>query len=436
MIDLSKKVAVIADCGLFSSFAAKLAPSFGKCYYFSPFQTAYPQRIDTAVGEGFEGMERVKYLLEKEDEADIFIFLYNFFPDIQESLRRRGHRVWGGGWGEKLELERWETRQLLQKLKMPVTPAEKIIGMEALRKHLRESEGKKFVKASFYRGDVDSFPHEKYWLSENKLDDIENHLGSPLKHDFEFIVEDEIPDAVEIGYDGPCIDGKFPKKFLQGYEIKETGMISTVVTPEAQSKPVKYVNEKLSPTLENYGYRGFWSTEIRHTAKGESFLIDVTARCGTPSIELLSEMLSDWPEFIWYGAEGLIMPQKEIEKFGICAMVKVNETADQWQPLEIPKEIAPWVKVRNAYRRKGFDYAVPIDKPSVIAGVVGVGNTIIEAVAKCKEHADQLTGYQTEIRTESIDKAIKTIQEGEKYGVKFTDQPLPTREELAKILDK
>jgi hypothetical protein len=435
VIDLSDKTVMFADAGLFASFAAKLAPSFGKFYYYTPFQTAYPQRIDTAIGEGFKGMERVKYLLEKMDEIDLWIFAYSFFPDVQEMLRKAGHRVWGAGWGETLETDRWATREFLKRLKMPVTPAKKIIGTADLRAYLKEHDDK-FVKASFYRGDVESFKHSKYWLSENTLDEIEHHLGSPLKQDFEFIAEDEIPDAVEIGYDGPCIDGRFPSRFLQGYEIKECGMIATVVTPETQADPVEYVNSKLSPALEAFGYRGFWSTEIRHTAKGESFLIDVTARCGTPSIELLSEMLSDWPEFLWYGAEGIIIPQKGIAKFGICAMVKVNETSDQWQPLEIPKEITQWVKVRNAYRRKGFDYAIPIDKPSVIAGVVGIGDTILEAVAACKEHADQLIGYQTEIRTESIAKGLDVIREGEKYGVHFTDQKLPTREEISKILDK
>lgn len=434
-IDLSKKTVCFADAGLFSQFAAKLAPSFGRALYWSPVQQQYPKIIDDAPGKGFDGLERIKEIDDHEDDCDLFVFLYSFFPALQERLRRNGHRVWGAGRGEELETDRWKTRALLQSLGLPVTPAEKIIGMEDLRKFLKGSKGKKYVKASYWRGDVESFPHEEYWRTENKLDAIENHLGSPQKHDFEFIVEDEIPDAVEIGYDGSIIDGQMPEKFLQGYEIKECGMISTVATRRTAANPVLEVNDKLAPALEKYGYRGLWSTEIRQGKDRKPFLIDVTARAGTPSIELLGEMLSDWPLTMWYGAEGLIFPQKEVAKFGICAMVNASEPS-QWQPLDIPDEILPWVKIRNAYRREGLDYAVPIDDPTVIAGVVGIGDTILEAVAKCREHADQLKGFQTNIRTDSIADALKTIDDGNSYAVKFTDEPLPTREQIAKILDR
>ena len=42
----------------------------------------------------------------------------------------------------------------------------------------------------------------------------------------EFIVEDGIPDAVEVAYDGYTIDGKFAKNATFGIEVKDKGLVS------------------------------------------------------------------------------------------------------------------------------------------------------------------------------------------------------------------
>ena len=76
---------------------------------------------------------------------------------------------------------------------LPVQHCEHIIGIDKLRETLKKVKNV-FVKTSFIRGDFETFRHDSYSLSEPRLDEIEQVLG-PLKRNYEFVVEDEIPDA-------------------------------------------------------------------------------------------------------------------------------------------------------------------------------------------------------------------------------------------------
>ena len=201
--DLKSKCIFVVDYGLFASWALKLTEYFGRVLYFCPWKAGFPKSQQFSIGTGLEGVERVTNFWDHIEEADIFFFPDVYDGDLQEHLRDLGYPVWGSGKGEELELLRWQTKMFLKKdLHLPVQPVERIIGITDLREFLLENENK-YVKISLLRGDFETFHHTTYNLSEPILDDIESKLG-PYKFQKEFIVEDAIDEAIEVGYDQGC----------------------------------------------------------------------------------------------------------------------------------------------------------------------------------------------------------------------------------------
>jgi hypothetical protein len=253
-----------------------------------------------------------------------------------------------------------------------------------------------------------------------------------LKDSYEFVVEDDIPDAVEVGYDGFTIDGVFPSHAMMGYEVKDVGMLACVKPYKELPEPVRFVNVKLSPALKGYNYRGFLCTEVRYGNDRKPYLIDPCCRLGSPSNELLQELFGNWPETLWEGAVGQMKSPNVLAKFGAIAVIHSEWAVENWQALHYPEELDQWVKLRFHAKVDGVNYTVPQPVGMPAPGVVvGVGSTLLEAINHCKDNAAQVKGYGIEVTLESINKAIDVIREGEKKGIHFSDEPLPTLKELA-----
>ena len=417
--NLKDKTVLFVDNGLFVSFCRKVAPAFGKAYYHKPYQGAFVRTNDLAPGQGFKEFEWCEQPQAIEDEIDLFVFLDLYQSGWQERLRKEGKRVWGAGRGEEMELFRWEFKEELKKIGLPVQHCEHIRGIEALRKYLKESKGTKYVKTSYVRGDFETFRCDDYEIVKPRIDELAHLLG--VKQDgYEFIVEDEIPDCVEIGYDGFIIDGKTPNLAMQAYEIKDCGMVGVVKPYGELAEPVKLVNEKLKPMFAESNYRGFFSSEIRYTKKKEAYMIDPCCRLGTPSNELLQELFDGWAETLWAGGEGKVVSPRMKAKFGCLAMIVSEWATGDWLSLSYPESIDEYVKLRFHVRKGSKNYIVPqiIGIPDV-GCVVGTGNTLAEAVKSCKERAKLIRGFQVHVNVEAIDKGLQVIEEGKKYGIQF-----------------
>jgi phosphoribosylamine-glycine ligase len=190
---------------------------------------------------------------------------------------------------------------------------------------------------------------------------------------------------------------------------------------------VRKVNAWLSPALAEYRYRGLFSTEVRVGPDEQPYLIDVTARGGSPPSESMQEMISNWAEIMWHGAEGkMIDPVSEDDaKYSAQAVVYSDHADEAWQPVNIPDEVRRWVKLFFHCRLDGIDYVIPQPaKFSEIGWVVGTGKTVKDAIKACEEHADQVTGYKLEIRTSSLQAAVEEIEKGEALGVQFSDEKI------------
>lgn len=428
-VNLKTKTACFIDNGLFTEVAIKLSQSFGKVLYWVPNFSAFPKSNLSLVGDGLEEITRIKNLWDHLEDIDIFVFGDVYFGDLQVYLRSIGKRVWGSGKGEDLELYRWETKQLLKSIGLPVQPVKLIVGMDALREWLKKHDDQ-YVKLSYFRGDTETFHAETYDLIEPKLDQLEHSLGAK-KTVVEFIVESAINDCVEVGYDGWCIDGGFPPVGILGYEIKDAGLIGVIKDYDELPEPVLKVNKALAGYMKANTYRGFFSTEIRFGEDGKPYLTDPCCRLPSPPSELYQEMYANYGEIIWHGAAGEIVTPEPTCKYGVEAMIHCPFADKDWAAIHFPEEIRRWVKLRNLTKIDGKYYVVPqnVGLPE-IGAVIGIGDTLLEAINHCKANAAQVKGYQLEIKLDSIGDALKVIEEGEAHGIHFSDDPLPTLEEL------
>jgi hypothetical protein len=284
MVDLKRKTALIWDNGLFAEFAVTLAKDFGRVLYFSSWVNGYPKSNAKMIGFGIPKVERVDEPWSHLDEVDLFVFPDVYEGGLQEYLVSQGKRVWGCRGGDWLELDRPRSKEASRKLGIDVGPYKEIEGLDALRKHLKAHDDQ-YVKINSTRGDMETFHSPNYENAEPVLDHLEHTLGAKKKI-MTFIVEQGINDAIEVGYDGFTIDGKFANGAIVGVEVKDKAYLGKTMTYGRLPENVRSVNDKLAPELKSCGYRGFISTEIRSNKDGD-FLIDPC--CFADDTEVLTD---------------------------------------------------------------------------------------------------------------------------------------------------
>lgn len=411
--------AFVFDNGLFVELAARLARTntFDKVLYYKHFQSPFPKMQYDVVGKGVEGIEMVREYSKYWDQVDTWIFPDVGNEDIQEHLRRDGQNVWGMGPSEWLELDRWKCRQWQVEQKLPTPETERVVGIDALRECLQRGEDL-WVKISYYRGDMETWHHEKMWKSELKLAELRHSLGA-LEADMEFIVEKGV-DGCEIGYDGWTVRGQFPTYTAFGYEVKDVGYIGKVTEYSQMPPALLKVNDKLKGVFESSGSTGFFSTEVRVTKNKRPYLIDPCMRCGSPPTEGTMELYDNFGDIIREGARGnLVVPSVKADYVAI-AMIHCDEAIKNWVPVDIPKGVRDYVKIRQLAVIDGKHYFIPSDIPmKEIGAVVGLGSSVEEAIESCKEHAKEVDGSGLDIHLESFGKAQEVIAEGEKVGISF-----------------
>jgi hypothetical protein len=329
---------------------------------------------------------------------------------------------------------------LCQELGLPTIASEQITGMAQLvaRLKAREAAGQVpvWVKASYRwggRADLETWKYTSWAINRTRIEQQQYDLG-PAGDSYGFMLQDDMPDAVEIGYDGPTVDGRFPKVAMQAYENKGLSMIGTIRPYPMLAEPVRLVNSKLAPVLAEARYRGFFSIETRYGKERKPYPVDPCCRLGSPSNELLQEMLGNWPGVIAAGADGIVVDPTEEARYGMVAMIYSEVSGQNWQELHYPDKLDRWVKLRNPLVQGRARYSVPQGQPQNLAGVVGVGKTLLEAAAMLGEHAKQIKGDRIDVATGSLLDTLKTIEEGQKLGIRFGDQPLPTAEQVRKAL--
>jgi len=409
-MSLKSKTALVWDNGIFTEIAVTLAKDFGRMLYYVPWTSGMPKSNALMIGEGIDGVERVASPWAHFDEIDIWIFPDVYEGDLQEWLASQGKRVWGCRLGAELEIDRPTSKETSKKLGIDVGPYKVITGLDALRKHLKANDDQ-WVKISGTRGDMETFGAKSYEKVEVRLDELEHNLGA-LKKVMKFTVEQGINDAVETGYDGYCIDGKYPKGAMTGVEVKDEAYLMKTVAWRDLPEPVRTVNEKLAPALKRYGYRGFISTEVRVTKDGKSYLIDPCCRAGSPPNELYQVMISNLADVIWYGAEGIVIEPDFKAKWG-AEVLLISDWADEnWMQVSFPESVRENVKLRNFCCIEGEYYVIPQwTGCAEIGAVVGIGDTPDEAIAEVKRIADLVEGHLLDKPIDALDIAREQLEQ-------------------------
>jgi predicted RNase H-like HicB family nuclease len=396
---------LIYDHGWFTSLAERLARDGNRVGYFSPWQDGHlPDGQELIVGYGLDGVERIKYFHKARHDFDTIVFPDVWNADLQEDLRDQGCNVWGSGWGSSLELERWKTHQLLGELGLPRNDVVRVSGIAALRDYLKDHE-RVWIKISTLRGLDETWFSENYTLSEAKLNDIACRYGvlAPM---MDYLVEPDLPDAIEVGYDGYCVDGQFPDVAILGVEKKDQTYACEVKGYDELPEEVRAVNDGLSKTLGEAHYRNWFSTEIR-----DDKLIDVTARHASPAGETYCELIRNLSSVIEAGARGQLLEPEIEDTFG-CQILLRSEWAEK-HPLAVqfPDEIRPFVKLYHHCRVDGLDWVIPqgLKDMKEIGSVVATGSTMEEAKELCQERARQVHAMKLESCEDSLDEAIEEV---------------------------
>lgn len=406
MADTSKQRVLFYDtCGLFTHVAEAIAPDVGAVQYFSEWKQS---SRDALPGVGLDGVERVNDFFEVLPKADILVF-----PDVgriglQTYLKAQGYPVWGSGLGARLEQDRWAFRTVLKECGLPVTNAIVVRGLDNLRDHLRDVEDR-YIKFSYFRGDFETYHHEAFFASQTWLDDLGARLGV-FASVAEFIVEEPIDDgdAVEVGIDGFLVDGELVPHALMGYEVKDSAYLGTTAQLPAR---LLTAFAKLQPVLREINYTGPFCTESRCT-EDDDYLIDFTARNGSPPSESQCINIENLAEIMCEGAQGRIVTPQYRKPYVAQLILHSPWAQDHTYGIEIGRHDR--VCVHGHCRFDGQDYAVSPSGYEECISAVGIGETVSEAIADCFDAADSVHGYQLSYDGSAFDKALECIQNGEK----------------------
>jgi hypothetical protein len=415
----SNKTVTVIDNGLFVELAARLARDFGTVRYWSPWQSAFPRGNETDVGAGLEGVERIKSPDAVEEDTDLWVFPDVYHGERQVRLRNGGHRVWGCGLAEVLELDRLYGRERAASAGLGVPETDSGHGIDALRKYCKRTENRWIKTPGEARGEGETWHHETYDLSECKLDQLALDWG--INRDTrEWTAEEDIKPAREFGYDGAVVDGQYHDQALYGPEVKGVGYAGRIVPYAKLPKPLAKINTALSPIFAEYGARGWWSSEARITPARTMYLTDPCLRLGNPPNQVSIECWQNLAEMLWEGAGGNVVSLEPVDEYWYILMLESEFANDHIMPLLIPKHARQWVKLRYAAKVDGRLCVIPQHaKVPMLGGVVGHGGSLQAAFDMAKEIAESVRGFQLIRHDAAYEDATQAIEEGKQYGIDF-----------------
>lgn len=418
MKDLADITCCVVDYGTFQSLAETMGNATSKTYYHSPCAAEYECVEQCVLGDGMEKVERVDEVHDVIDEVDLWLFPDIGYGGFQRYLRRQGKLVWGSMGASDLELYRTRFLKLMKELELPTVPYVVVRGVTALADHLKGVKNK-WVKINRYRGNMETWQHLDYAHSIPKLNELASKF---MSEKFVFVVQDDIPDAIEIGYDGWSVDGEYPACSFQGYELKNKLYLGSLLDYKDLPKDVRLVNEAMSPLFKEYGYRNFFASEIRKA--DHPYFTDTTMRLPGQTGEHLLETCTNLPQVIYEGAQGNVSKPEFAHEFAAEATLHCTADCDGPRVLRLPEEAKRWVKLYHYCEADGL-YHFPEGKNDELGVVVGNGDTIEEAIDSVNEHFEMLDGEPLRIDFEGFADLLAEIQTAEDKGVQFSDQEVP-----------
>lgn len=415
----------VVDNGLFCELARTLAPHVGKSGYYSRWESGFPSQYQLKIGDGFKGVTRVNDFHTVIPEVGTWIFPDILFAGAQAHLEELGANVWGARYGEDLENWRKEAKEIFKSLGIPVAPYKVVIGVTELRKYLEKKEDV-WVKVSLIRGMCETFHVKNLELTEAKLDRVARDLG-PWKEKQEFIVEDSVPDAVEIAFDLYTIRGQFPKTAVFGVEIKSSAYFCMKMPYASLPAEILDFNQKMVGTLEEYNYIGNFPVEIRVKKAGGYVALDPCCREGSPSFEVKLNLISNWPEIYYQGARGTLV-EPEFANGDTCGMqlILYSRAAEaDAVPIHFPSKYRDNLKLRYAAEVDGIPWILPQPctpgaiSNSTLGSIVATGKTYDECKEKILEIKKEVEVEKMDCFPDALDDLKDCWEDLQNYGIKL-----------------
>lgn len=430
------KTVLIADLGQFADLSTRLArDEWGRVLYWAPWKKSAPETKSLMLGNGLEGVERVRDFFEAVEESDLIVFPDCYQGDLQVYLEKHNKRVWGSRKAERMEFMREEFKSALKKVGLPVAPYKVIKGISRLREYLTEHDDQIVKMWGGNRGDGETFDCPTYILRKSRIDALEYSAG-PFSEQLSFVVESKIESDSECGYDGICIDGQFTDGMVD-YEVKNRACLAAFKEYKDMADAVREVNEAFAPLLKQAQYRSALGTEIRVDKKGTPFFIDLTARFPCPPGATLWEMCGNLSDILWRGSAGEFVQFEPVAKYGCEIMLYLDWEDREWQEIYIPDKVRQWVKLFSGYKVGGIYYPISNEgrnhipwSTEEIGAVVGIGNTIEEAIDSAKEHAAAVEGFKVSYDVSAVAEALEQAIAGEEKGIAFSEEKIPAPESV------
>lgn len=421
MKELKDITVCVVDHSLFLPVAQRMAEGVKRVLYHCPSEEAFRTLNKSVYGDGYHNLELCDDIWKVKDEVDLWMF-----PDIQHSglqleLESQGKLVWGSRNADRLEIERQYFLKVLNEVGLPVPKQKTVKGLAALSEYLADKEDK-YIKISKYRGSLETTHWRSWDLDEGWLDSLAVKFG-PAKEKIPFMVFDPIDAAIENGCDTYNVDGKWPSIVLNGSEYKDKSYLGAVTPMMDMPDNVKQVLEAFSPVLEKERCRNQWSMEMR----GDYF-IDPTPRGGLPSTGSQLNLWSNFPEIVYYGAQGILIEPEPAAQFACECILTLKCPKGEWGKTRIPKALEQWAKFSGCCEIDGAICFPPTEHHGDEVGwLTSIGDTAIEAIEAMHEHVKLLPDGLS-AATDSLFELLKSIKDGEKEGIEFSDQPVPEPE--------
>ena len=416
MNDLNTKSVCIVDSGVFQEIARSLSRTFGRVYYTSPWVADYPSSYKTNLGEGFPNFERVNDIWEIVDDVDLFVFTDLHQGTLQEYLQTKGKRVFGSRNADELECDRTDAKKHFDDLGISQAPYVIAHGMDELREYIKSrGNSKLWIKINRTRGDTETFSVEGYDLCKNRLDVMEAEYG-PIAAERDFVVEDDLPDTLDIAIDTYCIDGTYPLRAMLGVEQKDQGYVCAVKDWSQMPPALVDIYDKLSPTLGLYQYRNLFALESRVGANG-IWLADPCCRFGSPVSELELDLIENLPEIMWEGANGTMVEPLYKAKYGCEVLIKSGWSPEKPMLIKFPEEYRDQIKLRYAAQFGNDTWILPQNSGEEVGAIVAYGNSLEDCMAEVNEIGKQVKGTQLTVTTGSMDDLNESLQDLASWGI-------------------
>lgn len=418
--------ALVIDNGEYTGFAERLARDMEVAYY-SPWERAYPLMRHVFPGYGLPNVTRINDPLAylHSEPPDLVVIPDLFHNDLDHYCRELGLPVFSAADGTQLETDREFLNDFLRAAKLRVVPSEKVEGVEALREYLQDPENEdRFIKLSTFRGDLNTFHHQRWASSSVWMDDITHGLG-PCGPMVTFLVQKPIKDAIELSIEGIFVEGTLLMPYLLGYEIKDAGEIACFqYDMAALPVSVQAILKALSRYFAHVKYRNLFAIEIRLTEDGNAFLLDVACRVPIPPGTSLIGAINNLGDVINAAANGTSL-NLDVGDTRFIAEMELNSpwTIQEFLQVHCPPKLRSRLGLRQHCQIDESVWCIPRLNPrpeiDAFGAVFGLGASIDEAADECIENAEEIEAYQMYCAFDFRDKAMEVIKQGRKLGVEF-----------------